>query len=182
MLRSLTVIAGRFVRGTCGVAAVEFALLLPIMALLYVGTIEVVPLISADRRVTLTANTVANVTTQYASISASSTMPDILNASADVLAPYSSSNAIVVVSLITIDASGHATITWSQALNGAARTAGQTVNLPAGLDVPNTSLVWGETTYAYTPLLDLLCLGTINLYSSVYMSPRSSSGTINLTT
>jgi Flp pilus assembly protein TadG len=182
MLRSLTLIANRFARGTCGLAAVEFALLLPVMVLLYVGTVEVVPLISADRRVALTASTVANVTTQYASISASTTMPDILNASADVLAPYSSSNAIVVVSLVTIDATGHATVTWSQSLpSGSGRTLGQSVTLPSGLDVPNTSLVWGETTYAYTPVFDLLYLGTINLYSSVFMSPRSSSGTINLT-
>ena len=34
-------------------------------------------------------------------------------------------------------------------------------------------------TYAYTPVLDLLKFGTINLYSNVYMFPRASS-TINL--
>ncbi|HTT82605.1 MAG TPA: hypothetical protein VMF67_03910, partial [Rhizomicrobium sp.] len=77
--------------------------------------------------------------------------------------------------------SGNATITWSQALNGTGRIVGQAVTLPAALDVPNTSLVWGETTYAYTPTIDLLHLGVMDLYSSVYMSPRSSSGTINLT-
>jgi Flp pilus assembly protein TadG len=181
MLRTFSALASRFVRGTRGLAGVEFALILPVMALLYLGTFEIVPIISANRLVTLSASTVANVTTQYASISASATMPDILNASVDVLTPYPSSNAIVVVSLITIDASGNATITWSQALNGAARVAGQPVILPASLNVPNTALVWGETTYAYTPTIDLLHLGTMNLYSSVYMSPRSSSGTINLT-
>jgi Flp pilus assembly protein TadG len=181
MLHAISTLANRFFRANQGVAFVEFALLLPFMCLLYLGTVEVVPMISADRRVALTASTVANVTTQYATISASATMPDILNASADVLAPYSSSNATVVVSLITIDASGNATITWSQALNGTARPIGQGVTLPSGLAVPNTSLVWGETTYAYTPQFDLLNLGTTNLYSSVYMTPRSTSGTINLT-
>jgi Flp pilus assembly protein TadG len=181
MLRPFSLPTRRFVRGTQALAAVEFALLLPLMGILFLGTFEIVPIISVNRLVALTASTVANVTTQYASISASTTMPDILDASADVLTPYPSSNATVIVSLITIDSSGNATIAWSQALNGTARTTGQPVNLPASLDVPNTSLVWGETTYAYTPTIDLLHLGTMDLYSSVYMSPRSSSGTINLT-
>jgi len=181
MLHSISHMTSRMVCNARGVAAVEFALLLPLMVFIYLGTFELVPIISVNRLVTLTASTVANVTTQYASISASTTMPDILNAAADTLAPYPSSNATVVVSLITIDSSGNATITWSQALNGTGRIVGQAVTLPAALDVPNTSLVWGETTYAYTPTIDLLHLGVMDLYSSVYMSPRSSSGTINLT-
>ena len=180
MLHAISTLANRFVRANQGVAFVEFALLLPFMCLLYLGTVEVVPMISADRRVALTASTVANVTTQYASISASATMPDILNASADVLAPYSSSNATVVVSLITIDASGNATITWSQALNGTARSIGQSVTLPSGLAVP-TRRSSGRNAYAYTPQFDLLESRNDNLYSSVYMTPRSTSGTINLT-
>jgi hypothetical protein len=34
-------------------------------------------------------------------------------------------------------------------------------------------------TYAYTPILDFLHIGNLNLYSSVYMLPRASN-TINL--
>ncbi len=168
-------------RNRSGMAAVEFALLLPFMLLLYLGSYQIVQMISVKRLVTLTASTVANVTTQYASISASQTMPDILNASAAVLTPNPVANAKVVVSLVSIDKSGKATITWSQALSGVGRPVGQTVTLPASLDVPNTALVWGETTYAYTPVIDFLHIGTINLYSSVFMLPRASSGTIALT-
>ena len=169
----------RVARG--GLAAIEFALLLPIMLLLYLGAFEISQAVSVKRQVTLTASTVANIVTQYASISASQTMPDILNASAAVLTPYQVSNAVVTVSLIGIDANGKATVTWSQALNGTARTVGSVVTLPAGLVVPNSSLVLGETTYAYTPIIDFMHLGTLNLYSSVFMLPRSSSGTIFLT-
>jgi Flp pilus assembly protein TadG len=130
MPRSFSVLASRFVRGTQAVAAVEFAFILPLMVVLYLGTFEIVPIIAVKRLVTLTASTVANVTTQYASISVSTTMPDILNASSDVLTPYASSNATVVVSLITIDGTGKATVTWSQALNGAARTIGHPAARP----------------------------------------------------
>jgi hypothetical protein len=58
--------------------------------------------------------------------------------------------------------------------------ARQSVLLPTGLNVPNTSLVLGETTCPYAPLMDFMHMGTLNLYSSIYMLPRFSSGTITL--
>jgi Flp pilus assembly protein TadG len=158
-----------------GVAAVEFALIAPVMLLLLLGTYELAQAIAAKRKAVLTATTVANIVTQYTSISASQTMPDILNASTVVLTPFSAANAVVIVSQIQINAQGKATISWSQALNGTARTVGQVVTVPAALDVPNTYLVFGETTYAYSPDIDFLSLGTQSLYSSVYMFPRSAS-------
>jgi Flp pilus assembly protein TadG len=162
-------------------AAVEFALLLPLMALLYLGGFEATQMLAVKRQVTLTASTVANIVTQYSSISDSETMPGILAASGAVLTPYSASKAVVTVSYITIDSSGNATITWSRSLNGTQRPKGQVVTLPAALDVPNTNLVWGETTYAYTPTVDYANFGTINLYSSIFMLPRLAGG-ITLTT
>jgi Flp pilus assembly protein TadG len=167
-------VVSRFKASRHGVAAVEFALIAPVMLLMLLGTYEVAQAIAAKRKAVLTATTVANIVTQYTSISATLTMPDILNASASVLTPFAAANAIVVVSSISIDAQGKATIAWSQALNGAARPVGQVVVIPAALDVPNTSLIFGETTYSYTPDIDFMSLGTSNLYSSVYMLPRSS--------
>lgn len=162
----------RFAAAKRGMAAVEFALLLPFMALLYLGGFEVMQEIAVKRQVELTASTIANIVTQYSSISSSATMPGILAASSSVLSPYSTANAVVTVSFITIDNTGKATVTWSKALNGSGRTAGATITVPANLDVANTYLVYGETSYSYTPLFDFLHLGTISLYSSVYMLPR----------
>jgi Flp pilus assembly protein TadG len=164
-----------------GLAAVEFALLLPFMLLLYLGSFEICQAISVKRQVALTASTVANIVTQYASISATNDLPDILNASVTVLTPYPSTNAVVTVSLIGVNSSGNATVTWSQSLHGTPRQVGQSVSLPSGLNVPNTNLVLGETTYPYAPLMDFMHMGTISLYSSIYMLPRSTSGTIILT-
>jgi hypothetical protein len=107
-------------------------------------------------------------------------MPDILNASAAVLTPYPASNATVTVSCIAINAQGKAAVAWSQSLNGSARPMGQVINLPAGLAIPNTSVILGEVTYAYTPVLDYLHLAPLNLSSALYMVPRNSS-TITLT-
>lgn len=170
----------RFISDQCGLSAVEFALILPVMVLIYLGGFELTQALSLNRLVALTANTVTNVVSQYTTISQSSQMPDILNASSQVLAPWPSSAATVVVSGISISSSGVATIAWSVALpSGAARVKGATVTVPAALDTPGGFLVFGETTYADTPMIDYIHMGTINLYSSDYMLPRAST-TINL--
>jgi Flp pilus assembly protein TadG len=163
-----------------GVAAVEFALILPVMVLMYLGGFEVLQGIAIDRMTAIAASTVTNLVSQYSTISSTTQMPDILNASSQVLTPYPFVNAHVVVSCISVDGAGHATIAWSQAINGAARVVGASYTLPAALDVPNTQVILGETTYVYTPTIDFMSLGTINLYASDYMLPRSST-TIALT-
>jgi len=170
----------RFRRNDRGVSAVEFALLAPVMLTLYLGSFEVTQAIALDRLVKLTSSTVTNLVAQYTSISATNDMPDILQASVQVLAPNSSANAAVVVSCLTIDATGNATVTWSKALNGAARTTGQTVTVPTALDTPNTVLILGETSLPYQSPIQFLPLGVWNLHAATYMFPRASS-TINLT-
>ena len=181
MLRTALSTLRRFRAAERGIAAVEFALVLPFMALLYLGGFEVMEEISANRQVSLTASTIASIVTQYSTISQSQTMPGILAASTSVLTPFSSANAVVTVSCINIDNTGKATIAWSQSLNGTGRLVGSTVTLPAALDVPNTTVVLGETSYSYTPTIDFLHRGTMTLYSSIYMLPRQP-GTIALST
>ena len=171
-LARLASLLRRFSIADRGIAAVEFALILPFMALLYLGGFEVMQEIAIKRQVALTASTVASIVTQYSSISASQTMPGILAAASSVLTPYSSSHAVVTVTCITINNSGTATVAWSQSLNGTARTTGSTVTLPSALDVANTTVILGETTYSYTPVIDFMHLGTSSLDSSVYMLPR----------
>jgi Flp pilus assembly protein TadG len=162
-----------------GIAATEFALILPALLLLCFGSTEVSQAISLDRTVSLAAGTVSNLVTQYSTISASQQMPDILAASTQVLAPNPASKAKVVVTCITIDGSGNPTVAWSQTLNGTAKTVGAAIVVPAALKTANTNIIFSEVTYTYTPILDFLKFGNMNLYSSVYMFPRAST-TINL--
>lgn len=173
----------RFHRSRSGVSAVEFALILPAMLTLYLGDFEITQGLALDRLVKLNASTITNLVAQYTTISASNDIPDIMAATSQILEPYptAKTQAVTVVSLITIDGSGKATVTWSQAHNGAARPTGQVVTVPTTLDQPNTVLVLGETSMPYTSPTQFLPLPTWNLYGSTYMAPRASS-TINLTT
>jgi Flp pilus assembly protein TadG len=101
-------------------------------------------------------------------------MTNALNAAAAVMAPYSTTLLKVVVSSVTIDANGNATVDWSDALNGAARAKGSTVTLPPALAVANSSVIWSEVTYTYKPTIGYVVSGTLNLKDQIYMRPRLS--------
>ena len=156
-----------------GVSAVEFALLLPLMVTLYLGTTEVSQGISADRKVTLTARTVADLVSQSTNIT-NANMTDILNATSSVMYPFSTNGLVVTVTSVNIDANNRATVTWSDSLNGTARTVGSTVTVPTALNVANSSLIWSEVQYLYKPTVGYIITGTLTLKDQLYMAPRLS--------
>ena len=163
----------RFRREGDGVSAVEFALVLPLLLSLYIGSMEVSQGIAADRKVTLMARTVADLASQVSSIT-NGDMNNLLNASAAVIQPYPASALKITVSSVVIDAQGKATIAWSDTRNGTARSPGAAVSLPTALLVPNTSLIWGEAEYTYTPAVGYVVTGPLALKDQIYMRPRLS--------
>jgi Flp pilus assembly protein TadG len=156
-----------------GVSAIEFAMLLPLMLTLYLGAVELSQGVGADRKVTLTARTIADLVSQTASIN-NADMTNSLNAATAVMAPFPVSNLKVTVSSIKIDATGKATIDWSDTLNGTAHGKDSSVTLPAALVVPNTSLIWSEVQYSYKPAIGYVISGTLTLKDQSYMTPRQS--------
>lgn len=161
----------RLVGDARGVAAVEFAMLLPLMMTLYLGVVEVSQGIAIARKVTLTTRTLADLASRVTTISAAD-MTDILNASSSVLAPYPVSNLKVVLTSVKIDGSGNATVGWSQTLNGTVNSG--SVTLDPALAVPNTSLIMSEAEYAYTPTIGYVVTGVLTLKDKMYMRPRLS--------
>ena len=154
-----------------GVGAIEFAVLLPLFLVLFLGTFEVGQGIAINLNNSLAARTVADLASQYTNIY-NADMTNILGASTTVMAPYPTQPFSVTVSEVTVDANGNATVTWSDALNGTARAVGASVTLPAGMNTPNTSLIWGETKYVYTPSFGYVLTGSVTLSSQIFMSPR----------
>jgi Flp pilus assembly protein TadG len=168
---SLASCLDRFCRDEGGVSAVEFAVLLPLMLTLYLGTVEISQAVGIDRKVTLTSRTVADLASQSQTLT-SSDMSNILNASATVILPYDSTKLKVTVSEITIDSNSNPTITWSCTQGGTAHGVGSAVAVPSALKVANTSLIWGEASYSYRPTIGYVITGTLNLSDQIYMAPR----------
>jgi Flp pilus assembly protein TadG len=171
----------RFARNQRGVSAVEFALLAPLMIGLYLGSVESSDGIGIDRKVTLTAGAIANLTAQVSTIS-SSDMTDIMKAGTAIIQPYSTSPLKITVSCINIDGSKNAKVKWSETSNGTKRAVGSSVTLPAALSVANTQLLFSEVKYSYKPIVGYVITGTLALSENMYMSPRISAPTYGTTT
>jgi Flp pilus assembly protein TadG len=167
-----------FAKDRRGISAVEFAMILPLMVTLYLGVIEVSQAVGIDRKVTLTTRTMADLASRVTSIN-NADMSNLLNASAAVMAPYDKppyelSRLKIVLSAVAIDANSVAKITWSDTLNGTKRSVGSTVTMPSALVVPNTTLIWSEVYYNYSPVFGYVLTGNINLSDQIYMRPRLS--------
>lgn len=163
----------RFLRDPRGISVVEFALLLPVMLTLFLGGTEVTQAITVKRKATIVTRTIGDLVSQDTSIT-NAEMTSIFQASNSIVAPFSANNLKIVVSSISVDADKAAKIVWSDATNGAtAHVAGATVTLPAGLNqFPNTTLIWTEVEYDYTPAIGHVMTGTVSLKDHVYLRPR----------
>ena len=163
----------RLARDTRGVSAVEFALILPVMLTLYITGNELSHALTIGRKVTHVTSTVGDLVTQAKTISATD-MTNILNVSASVMTPYSTTPLTIVVSGITIDASNVAKVTWSSSLNTPALVVGNTITLPAAVTAASTFLVLTDVHYPWTPWIGYNITGSFDLHDKFYLRPRQS--------
>ena len=100
-----------------GISAVEFALILPFMLTLYLGSGELGDGLAIQFKATLAARTVADLASQYINIRPT-TMSQIFGAASTVATPYSAANMTVTVSELKLP-----TATRRGRLSGARPTA-----------------------------------------------------------
>jgi Flp pilus assembly protein TadG len=160
-----------------GLAATEFALLLPLMLGLYLGAVELGDALSINRKVTHVTSSLSDLVTQSRTIS-DTDMDNILDAAASVIVPYSTGLLQIKVSGVSIDSEGKATVAWSDARNDTPLAKNSTIALPAAVKQPNSFLVTAEVHYSYTPMIGYVLTGTFDLMDQFYLRPRLSE-TIN---
>ena len=183
MVRPSAAVRG-FLVSTRAVAAVEFALIIPMLLVLLLASIDAGRAMAIYVKVRSATYTLDAVTNQYTTIH-DPDMQQILGAAAVILSPYPTSPVAVVVSQVSLDDKGNGTVSWSDALNATARAVGSPVTLPASLASsapPNNacnaypcSFLFGEVKYVYTPMFGYFVTGPITLSDSMYMTPRSAS-------
>jgi len=161
--------------GACqrGGALIEFTVVAPLLLLLFLGSYVYFDALTVSRKVTITARTVADLTSRSSSVTTSG-MATIMGASAQVLWPYSSANAGLRVSEVQVATATTATVIWSQAQNTTIRATSSTVTIPANLAATGSYLILGEVTYAYTAPVSFRGLSSMALQQAIYMSPRVS--------
>ena len=163
----------RFLRYRRGISVVEFALLLPVMLTLFLGGTEVTQGITVKRKTTIVTRSLGDLVAQDTSIT-DAEMTTIFQAIGAIVAPFSATNLKVILSSIAIDENNAAKIVWSDATNGAtAHAPGMEITLPEGLNqFPNTTLIWAEAQYDYTPAIGYVITGVVALKDHVYLRPR----------
>ena len=136
-----------------GVGAVEFALIAPVLIVLYVGSLEISVAMSVNKKVARAASTVADLVTQETQIN-KTFLSTMVNVGQSVIAPFNSSGMKMEVTGISIDGSGTARTAWSWNESGGRPYAvNSTQNVPGDLAIPNSFLVRTKVNIDYTLVL-----------------------------
>jgi Flp pilus assembly protein TadG len=132
-----------------GVAAVEFAMIIPIMAALLIGTNEFSAGVAVDRKVTIMARTLSDLTSQNISVT-DAQLTNFFSASKAVMTPYASTPVEGTITELYIDPSTlKARVQWSKGV--APRNKGDIIEIPDALKIASTYLIYSEVKYKYVP-------------------------------
>lgn len=157
-----------------GVSAIEFALIAPLMVVLFFGGIEISLLMQADRRVTTVASTIGDLASRETILN-NGDIDDIFLASTILLSPLDPSIAEVRLTSLIADASGDVTVDWSDGCNLEGRMPGESVDdLPEGIIAPNGSIIMAEISYEYDSEIAFTLQNTLTLSDRFFLRPRRS--------
>lgn len=165
----------RFAASTRGIAAVEFALVLPVLVVMVLASVDLGRALAIYMKVRAATYTLDAVTNQYSTIQTAD-MSDILGATSAVLAPYSSATAAVTVSQIKVTAAATAIVNWSATKNGTALSKGSSISVPTNFATCGSYpcyVIYGQVSYTYTPLFTYLFKASFTLADSLFITPRS---------
>ncbi|MDH2345369.1 pilus assembly protein [Bradyrhizobium sp. SSUT18] len=175
-----------FVADKRALAATEFAVIVPLMLVMFFGTVEFSSAVAIDRKVTMIARTLSDLTSQSTTL-ADTDMQDTFTASISIIMPYDATLVNGTIVQIYIDASSVAKIQWSKSAtiaNGATQATltapppslapGTTVTsmIPSTLLIPSTYLIFSQASYLYTPSVKFVLKSGITLSDVSYTRPR----------
>jgi Flp pilus assembly protein TadG len=162
-----------FVEDRSGIAATEFAVIVPVMLVMFFGMLEFSSGVAVDRKITLMARTLSDLTSQSVSVS-NTDLTNFFAASTVIMTPYSSAPTNSTITELWIDPSTlKARVQWSQGT--APRATSSTVAIPLALAVGDTYLIFSEVSYLYKPTIGyVMAKAGVNLSDVAYTRPRQS--------
>lgn len=160
----------RFRRDQRGLSAVEFAMLAPVMILLYFGMVELCQAYMAQKRMSHVASMVADLTAR-AQVVNQTGLDDTFNIGGQVMQPFSATPLSMRVSSVTRDDNGVVKVDWSYG-RGLAPISGE-LAVPDGLIDNKQSLIVSEAVYDYDSPIDRFLPGITQMSRTFYLRPRS---------
>ncbi|MBJ6121124.1 TadE/TadG family type IV pilus assembly protein [Sphingomonas mollis] len=163
----------RLMRDRRGMALVEFAILLPVLLTLFLGGFQLAQASACKRRVTIVARALSDLVSQYDTITPAE-VGTILNATAQIMAPFDIDDGNSRVSIIAVDSSKNAKVVWSEAKNTTELSKGSTFSsLPAAMKIANTYYVYSEVNFTYSPMGGRFAY-PFSFNQTLFMVPRKS--------
>jgi Flp pilus assembly protein TadG len=168
-----------------GIAAIEFAFILPIMLVMFFGTVEFSSGLAVDRKVSLVARALANLTSQGTQAT-STDLTNYFGAGNKIMTPYVQPMypaPNMTISELYIDpSSGNARVQWSQ--GSSPRAQSSVVAIPSSLIArnpttnainPNQYVIFSEVNTLYTPTVGyVMAKSGVTLSDVAYALPRQS--------
>jgi Flp pilus assembly protein TadG len=155
-----------------GLAAVEFAMIIPLMAMMFIGTNEFSAGVAIDRKVTIMARTLSDLTSQNTDVT-DDKFTNFFNAGKSVMTPYSATPVQGTITELYIDSKTlKARVQWSKGAE--AHTPGDIIEIPDALKIGGTYLIYSEVKYKYVPSVAWFINKTsgITLSDVTYTRPR----------
>jgi Flp pilus assembly protein TadG len=156
-----------------GVMAIEFAVIAPVMLVMFFGTVEFSSGIAVNRKVTLMARTLSDLTSQNLSVT-DTQLTNFFNASTGMMWPYPWTPTNSTITELYVDPNTLAArVQWSK--GSVQRAVGSTVAIPTALQVGDTYLIYSEVSYLYVPAVGyVMGKAGINLSDFTFTRPRQS--------
>jgi len=169
---SIARLAKRLQRDRRGLGVVEFALAAPFLILIYVGSFQLMDAISCYRKVSITDHALADLATRQKTVTPDQAQT-ILYAARQVMTPYSTAGATLIITEISIDKDGVPHVVWYKA-NDSTVVRDSDLAVPADIKVPNSYLILSKIIYHYQPVIGAKLIGPMTFEDHIYMNPRIS--------
>ena len=169
----------RFVVDKSGTNILEFGLILPILAMVFMGTVDIGQLIVANMKIYNAASSMADLVSRDETIS-NDTLTDLFGAASQVATPFNlGSNGKVIITSVSADTDDDPRIFWQAedaggygAVSVVGTVVGEPATLPATLQVDDQeTIIVSEVFYQFEPIFGLINTGT-TIYHSAYYRPR----------
>lgn len=153
-----------------GISAVEFALIAPLMAMIYFGCIELSLMMTLDRKVTGATAALGDLTSRAATVT-NDDLADIFQATRMVMQPNDMTGARMRVTSLYED-DGDVKVAWSDGCNLTAYATDQQVTIPANLIPEGGTLIMSEIEYDYNSSIGYFFTTSKQLSDKFYLRPR----------
>lgn len=161
-----------FGRDVRGVASIEMAFIFPIMLIVFVGLVDVANLLTASRRVTLTASTLGDLVTQSSGEVTTADLDGFFSAASSIMDPFPAASTSLEFYTFTKPAAA-AVLNWQYKTGAGCGAAPVPDATMLNLMAEGNDVVVSRTCYTWEPVLGtILGISASTVQDELMLRPR----------